>query len=104
MTDVDAAGPEANESLDLRLLVVGHPIKMEPVLTPLGLGNLDEHHAGCLTRGKSQFYGAALLVHNLPPRGGLPPSRERRTITTVDNNFLETKGHVPRLGRGGHKD
>ena len=104
LADVDAAGPEADESLDLRLLVVGHPIKVEPVLAPLGLGNLDEHHAGCLARGKSQLCDAAIRVHNLPPRGGLPPSRERRTITTVDNNFLETKDHVSRLGRGRYKE
>ena len=99
LTDVDAAGPEANESLDLRLLVIGHPVKMQPVLAPLRLGNLDEQDAGSLTGGRSQLYCVALLTHDLPPRDGLPPSRERRTITTVDNNFLKTKSHVSSLGR-----
>jgi hypothetical protein len=77
LTDVDSAGPDADEPLDLRLLVVWHPIKVEPVLIPLGLGNLDEHHAGRLTRGRSQLNSAAILANDLPPRRGLPPSRER---------------------------
>lgn len=104
LTDVEAAGPKADESLDLRLLIVGHPFEVEPVLMLLVLGNLDEHQAGRLTRSRSQLYCVAVLVNDLPPRGRLPPSRERRKITAVDNNFLETKSHASRLGKGCHKD
>ena len=99
LTDVDAAGPKAQESLDLRLLIVGHPIKVEPVFTPFVLGNLDEHHAGHLTRGRSQLDSVTVFAHDLPPRRGLPPSRECHRIAAVHNNFLETKSHAPRLGR-----
>lgn len=95
LTNVDAAGPAAKESLDLRLLVIGHPIQVEPVLMPLVLGNLAEHDAGRLTGGGSQLNSVAILAHDLPPRGGLPPSRERQRITAVDNNFLKTKSHSP---------
>jgi len=66
---------------------------------PFVLGNLDEHHAGHLTRGRSKLDSVTVFAHDLPSRRGLPPSRERRWITAVDNNFLETKSHGPRLGR-----
>ena len=103
LTDVDAGGPESNESLDLHLLVVGHPIKMEPVLTLFALGNLGEKYTGRPTRGRSQLYYVIFLAHDLPPRGDLPPSRERRTIATIDNNFLKTNSHPSRLGRHRYK-
>lgn len=44
---------------------------------PLGLGNLGEHDAERLARGRSQLNSAAILAHDLPPRRGLPPSRAR---------------------------
>lgn len=56
LTDVDTACPETNESLYLSLLIVGHPIHVEPVFVPLLLGNLNEHHAGPLTRSGSQLH------------------------------------------------
>ena len=99
LTDVDAGGPEAQESLNLRVLIVGHPIKVEPVFKPFALGNRGEHHAWHLTGGRSQLDPVTVLAHDLPPRRGLPPSREHLRITAVDNNFLETKSHAPRLGR-----
>ena len=98
LTNVDAAGPEAQESFDLRVLVVGHPIKVESVFIPFVFGYLGEHDAGRLTRGRSKLDSVAVLAHHLPPGHGLPPSRKRHRITAVDNNFLETKSHAPRLG------
>ncbi len=61
---------------------------------PFVFGNRDEHHAWHLTRGRSQLDPVTVLAYDLPPRRGLPPSRQRHRITAVDNNFLETKSHA----------
>jgi hypothetical protein len=72
---------------------------VEPILETLGIGDLDEHQAGRLTGGGSQLDTVIVLADDVPTRGGLPPSRERRRIMAIDNDFLETERHASTVGR-----
>jgi hypothetical protein len=96
LADLDVAGSESEEPLDLGLLVIGAEVEVEPVLHRLLLGHLEEEDVGGdavlgAARRRLEHHLVGLILRAPPPESRLPESCKLSRPLAVDAQRLDSQ-------------
>ncbi|CBG67985.1 putative stress-inducible protein [Streptomyces scabiei 87.22] len=94
-------GPEGEEAVDLRGLVVGAEVEVQPVLDGLRPRIASEQQSGEAVRGRADLVLVGGVVHDDPAEGPRPPAPEGRRIGRVHHQLLPLQGHTASVRKTG---
>src|SRR6202007_3294720 len=101
LPDVDPAGAERQQTLDLRLAVLrlGGQVEVDPVLDRLRLGHRHEAQSDRRVFVWPDYDLALPLGQDVPAEGLRPEPRQPRQVMRVDNDVMKSYRHAVSMRR-----